>query len=65
VKVRIIKQPTGFILGLSLDRYYLHHVYDVAPTLATYLVAEGYATFEMRDRDRRSQPRPTERRKSR
>ena len=37
------------IEGFALHHYRPGHIYDVTPTLANYLVAEGFATFELRD----------------
>lgn len=37
--------------GFALHYYRPGHVYDVTPTLANYLVAEGFASFELRDSD--------------
>ena len=65
MKIRIVSQPSGSVGGISLDHYHVGRVYEVEPTLANYLVAEGLATFEMRDEER-PQDRPSEdRRKKR
>jgi hypothetical protein len=54
VKIRIVREATGTVFGVSLSTYHVGQTYDVAPTLAQYLVLEGYAIFEMRnDPDRR------------
>jgi hypothetical protein len=53
VKIRIVRQPPGTVFGVILSTYHVGQTYDVAPTLAQYLVLEGYAIFEMRsDSDR-------------
>jgi len=62
VKVRIIKQPSGFLNGVSLRSYRVGHTYDMPSTLATFLVIEGFAEVEMRRDD--GQRVPVERRKS-
>ena len=41
MKVRIIRQPTGTVTGISLKYYRPGEVYELPPTLADYLVAEG------------------------
>lgn len=63
MKVRIVRQPTGTIQGLSLHDYNIGHVYDLPASVAAYLVAEGFAFVEMRtetraatDTDRRRKP---------
>ena len=48
MKVRILRQPTGTIHGMSLQLYRPGQVYDVPATLAAYLVAEGLGIVEMR-----------------
>lgn len=48
VKVRIVRQPTGRIDGISLKHYHPGQTYEVPPALANYLVIEGYAIVEMR-----------------
>lgn len=65
MKIRIVKQPTGTVEGWSLDRYHPGDVYEVAPTLANYLVAEGFATFEMRDAEHPTPPPAKDRRRKR
>lgn len=49
MKIRIVKQPIGVVEGFALHYYRPGHIYDVAPTLANYLVAEGFAKFELRN----------------
>ena len=61
--IRIIRQPGGSIDGIALDQYRLGRRYDLPPSLAQYLVAQGFALLEMRRHVRSSRWRPTERRK--
>jgi hypothetical protein len=49
---------------MSLHYYYAGVAYDLAPELAEYLVAEGFASIEMRQRERSSRPRVHDRRRS-
>jgi hypothetical protein len=65
VKIRIVSQPSGSVGGISLDHYHVGRVYEVEPTLANYLVAEGFATFEMRDEEHPHERPAAERRKKR
>jgi hypothetical protein len=65
MKVRMIRQPTGVVDGMSLHYYHAGEAYDVPTVLAEYLVAEGYASIEMRQRQRSSRPRRHDRRQSR
>lgn len=60
--VKIIKQPSGRVDGISLGLYHLGQSYDVPPSLADYLVLQGYAVSEMRQRTRSERKRPSERR---
>jgi hypothetical protein len=46
--VRIVKQPIGMVHGINLRCYRVGRTYEIAPTLANYLVIEGFARFEMR-----------------
>ena len=62
--VRILRHSTGYVDGISLAHYLPGRVYDVPPLLADYLVAEGYAIFEMRQRQRSQRLRPNDRRRS-
>ena len=48
MKVRVQRQPVGKVNGLSLAAYRSGRVYDIAPEVPEYLVAEGYAIVEMR-----------------
>jgi hypothetical protein len=63
MKVRITRQPMGFIQGVSLKYYRPGEVFELPPPLAEYLVMEGYAIFEMRDRDKPAVPVSEERRR--
>jgi hypothetical protein len=48
MKVRIVKRPNGRVDGMALRRFVPGEVYDVSPTVADYLVVEGFAKPEMR-----------------
>jgi hypothetical protein len=48
VKVRIVKRPGNTLDGMTLKSYVPGEVYDIPPTLADYLVLQGYAKPEMR-----------------
>ena len=50
MRVRITRQPRGVVDGMSLHYYHAGEAYDLAPELAEYLVAEGFASIEMRQR---------------
>jgi hypothetical protein len=50
VKVLIIKRPTSMPDGTPLRGYVLGQVYDVSASIAEYLVIEGFALPEMRQR---------------
>jgi hypothetical protein len=50
---------------MSLHYYHAGEAYDVNPQLAEYLVAEGFASIEMRQRERSSRPRSRDRRRTR
>jgi hypothetical protein len=49
---------------MSLHYYHAGEAYDVSPELAEYLVAEGFASIEMRQRQRSTRPRSHDRRRS-
>ena len=53
----MLRQPTGSVDGLALEKYHPHLTYELEPVLADFLVLEGYATSEMRRVDRRSRRR--------
>jgi hypothetical protein len=63
VKIRIVKQLIGVVEGVALHHYRPGHTYDVTPTLANYLVAEGFATFELRHSDAGPSQTPERRKK--
>lgn len=48
MQVRMVKQPSGFMDGVSLKSYRVGRCYDLPATLAGYLVVEGFAVIEMR-----------------
>jgi hypothetical protein len=53
VKVRIKKKPDEReVDGVNLDRLAPGAVREVSTSLASWLIAEGYAEPEMRNRDR-------------
>ena len=53
MKVRITKKPAEReIDGVNLDRLVPGVIRDVSTTLASWLIAEGYAEPEMRKRER-------------
>lgn len=52
MRVRVIKQPEEEMNGLSLRSYKKGWVYDIPAHIADYLVLNGYALVEMRDRER-------------
>ncbi len=63
MRVRITRQPPGFVQGLSLKHYRPGEVYELPPPLAEYLVMEQFAIFEMRDRDKPAVPVAEDRRR--
>lgn len=65
MRVRITRAPRGVVDGMSLHYYHAGEAYDVTPELAEYLVAEGFASIEMRQRQRSSRPRSHDRRRMR
>jgi hypothetical protein len=64
MKVRIVREPKGSVDGMSLHYYHAGEAYEVPTQLAEYLVAEGFASIEMRQRQRSSRPRSNDRRQS-
>jgi hypothetical protein len=56
MKVRILKRIVGHVDGVSLRHYRPKQIYDVPPSLANYLVAQGVALFEMRNPEARHPP---------
>lgn len=65
MKVRITRSPRGVVDGVSLHYYHAGEAYEVTPQLGEYLVAEGFASIEMRQRQRSSRQRSHDRRRSR
>jgi hypothetical protein len=65
MRVKITRQPKGMVQGLSLAYYRPGEVYDLAPSLAEYLIMEKYAIVEMRDRERNPIPHFGEERRRR
>ena len=65
MRVRITRTPRGVVDGMSLHYYHAGEAYDVTPELAEYLVAEGFASIEMRMRQRSSRLRSHDRRRTR
>jgi len=63
MKVRITREPTGGVDGMSLKHYRTGCLYDVPAELAEYLVALDFAVIEMRGRQRSSRSRPNDRRR--
>ena len=63
MRVKITRQPTGVVQGMSLNYYKAGEVYELPPTLAEFLVMEEYAIFEMRDRHKARVPGAPERRR--
>ena len=63
MRVRITRTPKGVVDGMSLHYYHAGEAYDVSPELAEYLVAEGFASIEMRVRQRSARPRSHDRRR--
>jgi hypothetical protein len=64
MKVRILRQAVGHVNGVSLRHYRPNQLYEIPPSLANYMVAEGLAMFEMRNAERRSILRTTGDRRS-
>ena len=48
VTVRIVRQPRGQVFGIALDSYRVGRSYDVAESVAEYLVLAGFALVERR-----------------
>jgi hypothetical protein len=65
MRLRITRQPYGVVDGMSLHYYHAGEAYEVASQLAEYLVAEGFASIEMRQRQRSSRERTNDRRRRR
>jgi hypothetical protein len=56
MKVRIVRRSVGHVNGVSLRHYRPNEVYEVPPSIANYLVAQGVALFEMRNREEHAEP---------
>jgi len=56
IKVRILKLTLGHVNGVSLRHYRPNEIYELPPSIANYLVAQGVALFEMRNPDGRAGP---------
>jgi hypothetical protein len=63
VRIRIIRQPSGAVDGISLRDYDMGRRYDLPSSLAQYLMAQGFAFLEMRQSTRSTRWRLTDRRK--
>jgi hypothetical protein len=49
--VRIVRQPTAQVEGLGIHSYVVGEVYDIAASVAQYLITHGFAIMEMRTSD--------------
>jgi hypothetical protein len=65
MRVRILREPTGEVDGVSLDYYHEGKAYEMSAVLAEYLVALGCAAVEMRSKERSKRLRSSDRRRSR
>ena len=63
MRVRILRHSVGHINRFSLRHYVPGHTYELPPNLANYLVAQGYAMFEMRSDQLHQPPDGIERRR--
>ena len=63
MKIRILRQAVGHVNGVSLRHYRPGQVYEVPPSIANYMVAEGLAGFEMRSAEHSAPPNNIERRR--
>lgn len=61
--VRMVRQPSGTVDHVSLHYYRPGRTYDLDPSLAEYLMLNGFAFLEMRRADRSRRFRPTDRRR--
>jgi hypothetical protein len=61
--VRVIRQPFGTVNGIALHQYRPGHVYELPPSLADYLVLQGFAIIEMRRAQRSKRFRENDRRR--
>ena len=62
MRIRIIRQPSGAVDGVSLRDYDMGRRYDLPSSLAQYLVTQGFAFLEMRQSRRSTRWRLTDRR---
>ena len=62
MRIRITREPSGSVDGISLRQYRPGTTYDLAPELAEYLVAAGFASIEMRQGQRSKRWRERDRR---
>lgn len=63
MRVRILRQSTGIVQGVSLKYYRPGQVYDLPATLAAYLVTEELAMVEMRAEQQLPSPVQPDRRR--
>jgi hypothetical protein len=62
--IRIIRQASGSVNGVSLSHYKTGRCYDLEPSIAEFLVLHGHGLIEMRKtRDCLPDPGPRERRR--
>jgi hypothetical protein len=62
--VRVIRQPFGTVNGIALHQYRLGQLYELPPSMAEYLVLQGFAVIEMRRGQRSKRLRETDRRRT-
>ena len=60
-----MRQPKSGLEGPSIRAYQVGEVYDIPPSVAQYLVIEGFAIVEMRNPDTRTADATDRRRKPR
>lgn len=64
MRVCITKRPTKVVIeGVNFSRLVPGECYDLSPSVAEYLVLNGYAVIEMRSDQRIHKPPKTERRR--
>ena len=63
MRIRIIRQPSGAVDGISLRDYDMGRRYDLPSSLAQYLMAQGFAFLDLRQSARSTRWRLTDRRK--
>jgi hypothetical protein len=64
VRVRIVRQPAGNVEGLAVRAYVVGGVYDIAASVAEYLITHGFAIMEMRTSDTLPPDTPDRRKQS-